>query len=106
MDEFRRWVDEARGSGVVHPQPPRVKRPDIAFDVGRVTVAQTMNDEHPDVRRAQGMLLAYSPVAPGAVDGIAGPKFDRSVREYQTLKGLARDGIVGEKTWRALEGSD
>ena len=106
MDEFRQWVDEARGNGEVHTKPPRVKKPDISFDIGRVTVAQTMNDEHPDVRRAQGLLSAYSPVPPGAVDGIAGPKFDRSVREYQTLKGLERDGIVGEKTWKALEGSD
>jgi hypothetical protein len=106
MNEFRRWVDGARGGGAAHTKPPRLKRPDIAFDIGRVTVAQVVNDFHPDVRRAQGLLSAYSPVNPGAVDGIAGPKFDRSVREYQTLKGLAVDGVVGEKTWKALEGSD
>lgn len=106
MDEFRRWVAEARGGSLVEPQPPRVRRPNISFDIGRVTVAQSINDLHPDVRRAQGLLSAYSPVPPGAVDGVAGPKFDRSVKEFQTLKGLVRDGIVGEKTWRALEGAD
>jgi peptidoglycan hydrolase-like protein with peptidoglycan-binding domain len=106
MDEFRRWVEDARGDGVAEPKPPRQKKPDIKFGIGRVTVAQTINDFHPDVRRAQGLLSAYSPVSPGSVDGVAGPRFDRSVREFQTLKGLADDGVVGEETWRALEGAD
>lgn len=106
MDEFRQWVGDMRSGTAVEPKPPRQKKPDIAFDVGRVTVAQTINDFHPDVRRAQGLLWAYSPVSPGTVDGIAGPSFDRAVREFQVLKGLASDGIVGEKTWRALEGAD
>jgi len=106
MDDFRSWVTDMREGVAVEPRAPRLKKPDIAFDVGRVTVAQTENDRHPDVRRAQGLLSAYSPVAPGSVDGIAGPRFDRSVREFQSLKGLAADGVVGEKTWRALEGAD
>ncbi len=106
MDDFRQWVTDARGGGSAEPKPPRQKKPDIAFGVGRVTVAQTINDFHPDVRRAQGLLSAYSPVSPGSVDGVAGPKFDRSVREFQTLKALAVDGVVEEKTWRALEGAD
>ncbi len=106
MDQFRQWVDDARGGGSAAPKPPRQKKPDIKFHIGRVTVAQSMNDFHPDVRRAQGLLSAYSPVSPGSVDGVAGPKFDRSVREFQTLKGLAVNGVVGEETWRALEGAD
>lgn len=106
MDEFRAWVETVRGGGIAQPKAPRQKKPDIAFDIGRVAVAQTLNDFHPDVRRAQGLLSAYSPVVPGAVDGVAGPKFDRSVREFQTLKRLIADGVVGEKTWKALEGAD
>jgi len=106
MDEFREWVEEVRRGSPAAPQPPRHKQPDIAFGIGRVTVGQAFNDFHPDVRRAQGLLSAYSPVNPGAVDGVAGPKFDRSVREFQGLKGLAVDGVVGESTWRALEGAD
>jgi len=106
MNEFRRWVEDARHGGLVRPTPPRQVKPSIAFDIGRVAVAQTLNDSHPDVRRAQGLLMAYSPVSPGSVDSVAGPKFDRSVREFQALKGLKVDGVVGERTWRALEGSD
>lgn len=106
MNEFRRWVDQARGGGVARPKPPRQRRPDIAFAIGRVLVSQNTNDLHPEVRRAQGLLSAYSPVSPGAVDGAAGRKFDRSVREFQTLKGLTVDGVVGKNTWKALEGVD
>jgi hypothetical protein len=106
MDEFRRWVDDTRKGVAVAPKAPPQIKPEFAFGIGRVTVAQDQNDTHPDVRRAQGLLAAYSPLAPGAVDGLAGPKFDRSVRAYQDLKGITVDGVVGEQTWRALEGAD
>ncbi len=36
------------------------------------------------------------------VDGIFGSGTESTVRQYQTLKGLAADGIVGPATWRAL----
>ncbi|MFD7456868.1 MULTISPECIES: peptidoglycan-binding domain-containing protein [unclassified Streptomyces] len=39
---------------------------------------------------------------PGPADGIAGPKTQKAVREYQTSKGLTADGIVGRMTRAAL----
>lgn len=39
----------------------------------------------------------------GKIDGIAGPKFDQSVRMFQNEKGLVVDGIVGKNTWIMLE---
>lgn len=39
----------------------------------------------------------------GAIDGVFGPRTRTAVREFQTEKGLTRDGIVGPLTWRALE---
>lgn len=106
MNQFRTWVDSARAGGEVKSEPPRQQKPDIILQIGRVLVSKNVNDFHPEVRRAQGLLAAYSPVKPGAVDGVAGPSFEKSVRAFQLLKGLPVTGEVGEETWRALEGVD
>lgn len=106
MNEFRRWVDEARSGAAVRATPPDQQRPNIVLEIGRVLVSKDINDFHPEVRRAQGLLAAYSPVSPGAFDGVAGPKFDGSVRAFQLQKGLAVTGQVDEETWRVLEGVD
>ena len=44
--------------------------------------------------------LGYSSV--GIVDGKAGQKFDRAVREFQDRNGLDVDGKVGSATWAKL----
>lgn len=36
------------------------------------------------------------------VDGLFGPQTEKAVYEFQHASGLARDGIVGRKTWSAL----
>ncbi len=73
MNQFRAWVSEARGGGTVEPKPPAQKKPDIVLQIGRVLVSENVNDVHPEVRLAQGLLAAYSPAKPGAFDGVAGP---------------------------------
>ena len=40
---------------------------------------------------------------PGTVDGTFGPNTERVVKEFQTNNGLDADGIVGPRTWTALE---
>ncbi len=39
----------------------------------------------------------------GEIDGKVGPKTKKAIREFQTAKGLASDGVVGPKTWAELE---
>jgi peptidoglycan hydrolase-like protein with peptidoglycan-binding domain len=38
----------------------------------------------------------------GNVDGIAGTKFDKAVKEFQKANNLSADGIVGKDTWNKL----
>jgi peptidoglycan hydrolase-like protein with peptidoglycan-binding domain len=55
------------------------------------------------VSALQTGLTAYSnddPAAnPGAIDGIFGPHTKSAVQAYQGDRGVAADGIVGDRTW-------
>lgn len=43
------------------------------------------------------------PTAVGVTDGYFGPQTEAAVKDYQAGSNLLADGIVGQKTWRALE---
>lgn len=53
-------------------------------------------DRRPEVRRVQQILNLY-------VDGIFGDLTEEAVMDFQRRSGLTADGIVGAKTWAALE---
>lgn len=42
---------------------------------------------------------------PAQIDGIFGSKTETAVKAFQKAKGLVVDGIVGEKTWLAIDKS-
>jgi peptidoglycan hydrolase-like protein with peptidoglycan-binding domain len=52
-------------------------------------------------RLQDGLLqLGYDP---GPVDGVFGSRTQSAVKQFQRDSSLADDGIVGPKTWAALE---
>lgn len=64
--------------------------------------------KRPDVKTAQGLLLARGhkderTVDPEtACDGYFGPGTETSTKEFQRSEGLTADGIIGPQTWRKL----
>ncbi|GAA2338759.1 hypothetical protein GCM10010431_72740 [Streptomyces kunmingensis] len=59
----------------------------------------------PEVAEAQ-CLLRRAGVSPGDVDGVFGPKTQRSVEHIQEREGLVADGVIGPHTWKALREAD
>lgn len=54
------------------------------------------------VRSIQKMLAALGMLDPAGVDGVWGPHTAGAVKQFQASQGLVTDGIVGPKTWKAL----
>jgi peptidoglycan hydrolase-like protein with peptidoglycan-binding domain len=54
------------------------------------------------VKKAQRRLKMRS-YDPGPIDGVFGAKTRKAVKQYQTDRGLAADGIVGPATWARLD---
>ena len=54
------------------------------------------------VTALQLLLQLRGVVKFGVIDGIFGDKTEKSVKEFQQLRGIYPDGMVGAKTWPAL----
>ena len=67
------------------------------------TLSMTVNSSHPCVKILQRKLNNFYHVNPQVtVDGVFGQKTKKAVKQFQALKGLTQDGIVGPQTWNAL----
>lgn len=84
------------------PITPTCRPEECPSDVSqRPTIRR--GDEGPCVGLAQ-QLLALKGYDPGPVDCIFGDQTEAAVKAFQKANGLTVDGIVGPKTWAALEG--
>jgi hypothetical protein len=91
MDEFRAEVAAIMaGTGTVRPLIP------AADSRSRPTLRR--GDRGEAVKTVQGKLGA-------GADGIFGPNTEVLVRRFQAAKGLVPDGVVGPRTWQALDDS-
>ena len=67
-------------------------------------------DERPTVVAAQRMLAYHDFADQRTVDGACssdgwfGAGTTASTKDFQQSRGLTPDGVIGEKTWKALEG--
>ncbi len=64
------------------------------------TVRKPMRNDF--VAKMQYRLVKHRELDEDFVDGDFGPNTEREVKNFQHLKGLSRDGIVGPNTWKAL----
>lgn len=68
-----------------------------------VTVSKKKNNRHPVIKPIQKYLNSIN-FNLGTPDGIAGDKFDKSVKKYQRLNNCVDDGEItkGKNTWKKL----
>ncbi len=76
----------------------RDRRPDA--DPGKLPILER-GDEGRFVERVQQALNRHG-FDPGAIDGSFGEDTERAVLAFQKKQRLDRDGVVGERTWKAL----
>ncbi|GAB3714667.1 peptidoglycan-binding protein [Mariniluteicoccus flavus] len=99
---------QLRGTQPTRPpttKPTTKPQPNCNFSATDHKVWRTNRSNNREaVREVQCRLAAKGYTEVGAADGIFGSKTDAAVRRFQRAKGLVPDGIVGPKTWRALNG--
>lgn len=91
--DFRGWVQDAMDGGV------NVTYIDAEAKMDHHTLQK--GDSGPDVAYLQTLLCDVG--EPLAVDGKFGTKTENAVKDFQRQSGLTVDGVVGPKTWDALE---
>ncbi len=101
LRDFIYAVQRATGS-----KPDGIAGPETLRNT--VTVSAYKNRTHPVVKPVQQRLLCLGYTQVGTADGIAGAKFTRALKAFQTANGCVADGelTAGHKTWRKLLGME
>ena len=98
MDAFRQAVAAIINGSI--PQPPLIPAVEPAPRPGNPAARRTLR--RGDTGELVNIVQAKCGVRP---DGIFGAGTEAAVREFQRSHALVPDGIVGPKTWAALDGS-
>lgn len=71
-----------------------------------LTLSATLNRKHAAIEAVQKRLLILGYASVGKVDGVAGTKFTKAVKEFQKQNGCVADGEITAraKTWKKLLG--
>ncbi len=101
-DCYMTWDDVLLQRDVICFFPPEVE-PE-SEERQQITVRRTLRKgmEGEDVKEAQGLLTDHG-FPCGTIDGKFGAKTFSAVTAFQKSSGLAADGIIGAKTWAALD---
>jgi lysozyme len=97
-DAFLLWnkppelVGRRRAERAQFLRPDDTTTPSLTHGLSQVT----------DVKSLQSVLKKIGFYG-GEVDGDFGPKTEKAVRDFQAKRGLVVDGVVGEKTYAALD---
>lgn len=89
-------------SGAVPPAPGPEPSPSPTPSPSRPTLRRGSKGDAVSLCQSLLLSLGYDLGAYGA-DGKFGAKTEKAVKAFQRDRGLAADGIVGPKTWAALE---
>ena len=89
----------AKGIGIIGGIRPKYKEEKKMLK----TLPLLKKGDRGDAVTARQLLLQLRGVVKfGVIDGIFGDKTEKSVKEFQQLRGIYPDGMVGAKTWPAL----
>ena len=89
----------AKGIGIIGGIRPKYKEEKKMLK----TLPLLKKGDRGDAVTALQLLLQLRGVVKfGVIDGIFGDKTEKSVKEFQQLRGIYPDGMVGAKTWPAL----
>ena len=95
FSDFRYWVQEALEEGV------KVNYINAKGETSMDHPTLRKGDSGPDVVYLQTLLCGVGETL--KADGKFGDKTEKAVKDFQILAGLTPDGVVGPKTWDALE---